>query len=97
MLELYDNKKLIGTIPHSMGQMSHLQYLKFHHTKLNLYNWKELQIEHMDLSGAVPDGVCHLRAPLASLQFFGADCGSHHAMIQCAWPCCCTNCYDHNL
>ena len=89
-----------------MGQMSHLQYLKFHHTKLsgiippsfqNLYNLKELQIEDTDLSGALPDGVCHLRAPLASLQFFGADCGSHHATIQCAWPSCCTNCYDHNL
>jgi len=103
-LELYDNKSLGGNLPQSIGRMmTNLQYLYIHHTSIhghlpssfsNLKELRELFIEDTEIEGKIPSGVCDLRQD-GTLNLFYADCAPGDPFVQCPWPACCSNCYNH--
>ena len=92
-----------GTIPQNFGNALRLEALSLQENTLSgtvptvgasqLQSLGELQLFDNQLSGSIPESLCHLVAE-AALQELSADCGGVVPMIDCP---CCTVCFDASL
>lgn len=99
-LHLFTNDDIIGTLPHEMGELTNLEVMFLHETKIagsvpasfgSLGKLQQLLLDHTHLTGTMPQEVCDLR--LFALSSLHADCLGPHAKVQCSTLTCCTSCY----
>mmetsp|Transcript_5198 Transcript_5198/g.12416 ORF Transcript_5198/g.12416 Transcript_5198/m.12416 type:complete len:165 (-) Transcript_5198:2366-2860(-) len=92
-----------GTIPQNVGNAARLEVLSLQENTISgtvppigasqFQKLSELQLFDNQLSGSIPESLCHLVAE-AALEELSADCGGVAPRIDCP---CCTVCFDASL